>query len=530
MNESIDWEVAVYLAGGDGLNAGMIRSLQDLQGVADSSRGVGVMAQFEPRARRPRLFAFTGAERLPKTFTRANDVAAAPQGLARFEYLSGRKSGEDPSSRDALSEFVRLGIARGRESRNFMLVLSGHGNGAVGELFGYRGLERALSSRELAPALAAGGAGLDCRIDVLGMDCCNMSMIEVGFELAPYARWLVASESVLPAYGWPYRQVLEKMAMHGDDTRVAAGVAAEEIVDFYADYALTGVSAHCATTDLDRIEWLAAPMSRLSETLRNRMPEPAIWRSVVLAHWEAQSFKNEEYVDLGDFCARLCLHLDEGDIQRACIDVLSALGRVVRASHVTGAGFQYSTGLSIYFPWSNDRVKAKGELGKSSALDEYRSLAFSRQTLWGEFLDVYLEVTRRDAPSPSAARASTGSPATALAELCVSALEPVSLGAQLASVDVRRAPPVGRGGEVESAVVKNHPCGPESVGSTDDSVGVRRAPPVGRGGEVESAVVKNHPCGLESVGSTDDGVGVRRAPPVGRGGEGAGSIKNHPGG
>ena len=41
-------------------------------------------------------------------------------------------------------------------------------------------------------------------------------------------------------------------------------------------------------------------------------------------------------------------------------------------------------------------AKARGELGTPSDLDEYKALSFSQKTHWGDFLDVYLQATRRE--------------------------------------------------------------------------------------------------------------------------------------
>ena len=385
MDDETKWSIAVYLAGGDGLSEGMVRALKELRdgsSSASSERGVQVLAQFEPRNKIPRLFAFPGSQlesAASLSLSPSRRRALSPHALASYEYLLDGAAGEGATSQELLSQFIRLAHALGK-AENFMLVFSGHGSGAVGDLFGYRGANRTLQLKDLSRAMAAAGLAPGDKIDVIGMDCCNMSMVEVGFELAPYARFLVASESIVPNHGWPYRQILEEMHALPPDRATAEIV--RQYADFYTDYTLLGMATHCAATDLRNMNVLTEPIERLAESVGERIHACEVWQPVVLAHWEAQSYKNEEYVDLVDFCERLHEHIGSSQIRRACVNVVEAVGEVVQASLCTGASFQYSTGLSIYFPWSNDMAKARGELGTPSDLDEYKALSFSQKTRW----------------------------------------------------------------------------------------------------------------------------------------------------
>ena len=212
MDDETKWSLAVYLAGGDGLSEGMLRALKELRDGA-GEKSVQVLAQFEPRNKIPRLFAFPGSQLDETTslpLSPSPRKALSPNALANHEYLLNQGSGEETTSRELLSQFIRLAKSHGK-AENFMLVFAGHGNGAVGDLFGYRGANRTLQLKDLSAAMAAASCASDDKIDVIGMDCCNMSMVEVGFELAPYAQFLVASESVVPNHGWPYRQILEEI-------------------------------------------------------------------------------------------------------------------------------------------------------------------------------------------------------------------------------------------------------------------------------------------------------------------------------
>ena len=70
-------------------------------------------------------------------------------------------------------------------------------------------------------------------------------------------------------------------------------------------------------------------------------------------------------------------------IHQACRDLINAMNSKVKVeSAYVGPAFQYSCGLSVYFPWAE--VKP-----------EYKGLDFARATGWYGFLDKYVESTRR---------------------------------------------------------------------------------------------------------------------------------------
>jgi hypothetical protein len=247
-------------------------------------------------------------------------------------------------------------------------------------------------------------------------------------------------------------------------------------VGSYSDYAVLDVASHCALSNLERVASLTEPIRRLSQLLTSRIEDPDVWRPVVLAHWEAQSYKTEEYVDLADFCERLRMHVGSEEIRDACSDVIAAVGGVVGATAFSGSAFQFSTGLSIYFPWCCDAATSKNGAKGVSDLESYQNLVFNRETGWGDFLEAYLWATRRaprSAPSGG---------------------EPLKEGRSMQKEDrmAMEANPHKAKTETMKPRVKNHP--------TEDRSGerplpVRRVPPWDNRGPAgaPSSLVKNHP-------------------------------------
>jgi len=472
------WTVAVYLAGGENVSREMIPALHDMRDAALANRhSLRLLAQFEPDGQAPRVFAFD--DDLPQHFrvrTKRRGRAPTSHGLANYEYVidhDGAVSAEGPSSLTLLRDFVSMGRSAAGEGP-WMLVVSGHGSGAVGEFLGFREGREPLYLHDLKNALGPKGPGEREKIDVLGMDCCAMSMVEVAFELAPFARFLVASEGDILNHGWPYRAILESIV--DLEPEEAGEEIVHQFVGSYSDYSILDVASHCAVSDLERVPLLSEPIRRLSRLLTSRIEDPNVWRPVVLAHWEAQSYKIEEYVDLADFCDRLRTHIGSEDVRDACSDVIAAVGGVVGATAFSGSAFQFSTGLSIYFPWCHDAVRAKHGSKGASDLESYQKLAFSRETGWGEFLEAYLWATRR-APRSAPSGGEALKERRSMQKEDRMAMETSTHKAKTGTMKPR---------------VKNHPTEDRSA---ERSLLVRRAPPwdVRGPGGAPSSPVKNHP-------------------------------------
>ena len=85
------------------------------------------------------------------------------------------------------------------------------------------GTGHSLDTIELGNVLAKTRKLLGQPLDLLGMDACLMSCLEVAFQSAGDVRAIVSSEELEPGDGWPYDKILAdlraKPAMDGADAR-----------------------------------------------------------------------------------------------------------------------------------------------------------------------------------------------------------------------------------------------------------------------------------------------------------------------
>jgi hypothetical protein len=177
-------------------------------------------------------------------------------------------------------------------------------------------------------------------------------------------------------------------------------------------YTVGGVSVDMAAWDLCQMDELAGEFDGLAEALVRCFGDEdsrvyrEMERAVLMAHWKCQSYMYDQNVDLGDFCellARACeLVADklEGNdlkllscVREQCRNVLDSLRKVVLLSGFSGGTYQYSNGISVFFPWSREGYEVSR---KNYEGTWFSKSAASKRFRWAGFLKKYLyEVARR---------------------------------------------------------------------------------------------------------------------------------------
>jgi hypothetical protein len=178
------------------------------------------------------------------------------------------------------------------------------------------------------------------------------------------------------------------------------------------DFQLAGYSADLTLCDLNRVHRLQQPLDRLAKALGDGLAQgkkagdSSIRDAILLAHWEAQSYFDETFTDLYDFCFRLTKQTTAprksntrealAEIVNACEAVMEVLKRGARGrdfgpivrSAFCGPAYQYSHGLSVFFPWA-------GPIGSNMWDEQYENYELNQRTGWRSFLKTYFAETMR---------------------------------------------------------------------------------------------------------------------------------------
>jgi hypothetical protein len=424
MADKKTWTILLYLSTDNSLSEEGVYALKEIKKVG--AKDVNVFAQFDPsgRGNKTRRFLINSYDSTGKL--KDTDI---------FQSLDET----DMSKPDTLRSFIMAAAIRFPATTNFMLILAGHGGG-ISEGFFLRDEERPLSEipsafplKDLKEQVFANEDVITAlgnrKIDILGLDSCMMSMVEVCYEIRDCEKlqYVVASEGFSLDAGWPYERLVSRIK---DDNNIEPLALAKAIVQehaaFYADYHLGGLSTDLSVVKLEGIADLAKKIGDLAEALskkfyaeidledngpdgtevltgdlRDRKKEERLFYkldgrpfqdSIILAHWAAQSYNGEQSIDLNDFCLMLQKrsHYFEDkeapdSIYKRCEAVQRAILNAVAITCDEGAAFQFSQGVSISLPWSRVNLPPN-----------YPTLRFSREVPgWLKFIADYADATQR---------------------------------------------------------------------------------------------------------------------------------------
>jgi len=317
-DEKAAWTVLVYMAGDNNLTDEMVWGLQELKKASARLKArknlkpkdrINVSAHFDPRGSRSRRYDFLPSGKMQEVtqVTKPGAQSVEDGDLSTFESAIYTRrpappqrevradapkveSSQPQALTNPLVDFVKEQLRRLPPAKNYCLVLSGHGSGAVGDFLNDSDPTTSLSIPKLGLLLGEARRqegerkgereGKDGpRLSILGMDSCLMSNAEVCCEVSSHADYLVASEGWVANAGWPYHRVLEA-CVDGQgnaisNARVVAERVAKNYSGFYRDYEISEISTDIAVCRLDKfrndgkrslfLESLAA----LSEVLTN---------------------------------------------------------------------------------------------------------------------------------------------------------------------------------------------------------------------------------------------------------------------
>lgn len=458
MNQK-EWTIMIYMAGDNNLSVDMAYAMEQIKGVAgDGPDSPNLFVYYDGNSPSiPTLYCDFSDPRQPKyapSFRVPDKLYEVPE-----------KQNENAADKKSILNFMNWcvndvevvsesgEVTYGRKAKRYAMIFSGHSLGFqdIGlfkdETSGksmkmtdlYFALQRAVFNRtqleEWVKDVGYEGEErkrettvlLGQQLDILGFDSCVMGMLEVGYQFEFVAKAMIASEGSVPNAGWTYAKILGNLASTKNGS--AAAVAGQFVRDFISSqdaYTVGGVSVDMAAWDLGMMRGLVQAFDELSMTLVDCFAEPEsllyrlMERGILRVHWKCQSYMYDQNVDLGDFCALLeeeCdLLIDElgGDdggileeLRDRCRKVQKELRETVVLSGFSGGAYQYSNGMSIFFPWSRE--------GYEASQKNYQSLWFakdagSKKFTWNGFLKKYLKEVGRRRSAPETPDARPGEP------------------------------------------------------------------------------------------------------------------------
>ncbi len=413
-----DWTIMVFFAGNKDLSPSMTSQLKAIKD-AGFQKKTTVLIHFDPNERGAGTMTFDVNRLRKKEMGTVIGDGKNPfvRNLIEDSIVGAPRSA---SAADALRIFLDIGL-RHHPAKHYMVFLVGHGVVVGNDAFlPDNQPETAITLQQLGRILLGFQDGVDLRggvVDLIGLHSCSMSALEVAYELKGAARYMMATEGASFVGSWPYRQLLKKalntIEEYGDDIDVDDLVLSVQRLSLHnsTDFMFSGLSADLCLSRLENknVEQMTEPLRDLTKALKKGLTSQRGRDLIKLAHLEAQSYWQENYTDLYDFCQcleRECNKSDDypNEMAKACRVVLDKLkestkpGAFIVESDYFGPLFQYSHGMSVYFPWSQPApdvalVPSDDILGR---YENYKFTTALGDDSWLSFLKEYFKETLRE--------------------------------------------------------------------------------------------------------------------------------------
>ncbi|MDM8520113.1 clostripain-related cysteine peptidase [Anaerolineales bacterium HSG6] len=240
---------------------------------------------------------------------------------------------------------------------------------------------------------------MDNPLDVIYLDSCLMSGVEVMSSIAPYAEYIIAHENLTWAI-YPYHDYLKQV-----DGNTQPEALAEHIAQSFIENLPTNNPAQIGVIDTSRMPKVELTLDALSISLSHTLTtsRSAISQSLIAAmHLEENEDwwinQNDDYVDAYDFATQLIAHDDiPANVKTDAQELQQAITETMLVNHAKDgvawpsyqAGYNHPQtwtlsrleGLSLYFPLEDDwRRPHYG----ADALP-----TFAGKTHWDEFIQAW---------------------------------------------------------------------------------------------------------------------------------------------
>jgi hypothetical protein len=230
------------------------------------------------------------------------------------------------------------------------------------------------------------------KIDLLGMDACNMAMLEVGAQIKDSVKYLVASEEVEPGTGWNYQAALSPFLQK---TLTAEELSKNIVQAYQLNYEKTHQDFTQSAINLEKITELETNLNEISKNLININTENRLFINKINRirnnQTQTTSFANPDYIDLGHFYInlnKLAIKTINTEQNKKTKDSLNEIEKLTNAGIILindiviektfCPSLALAEGLAFYFP-------------RRKIHNSYKITDFAINNNWLNFLKEYIK-------------------------------------------------------------------------------------------------------------------------------------------
>jgi hypothetical protein len=279
-----------------------------------------------------------------------------------------------------LQDFLTFSLNDVVASKHSYLIFWNHGGAYKGVCYDSNKQGDRLTISELESALKESAI----HIDLIGMDACLMSNIEVVKGIQSYGDYYLASEELEPAHGWDYESVIYKI---GTNNAKSVATIGSELVDSYLDSTKHAVTAN-KTMALLKLSKAQKVVDNLDE-LTKRLDGSEDFKAIGLSVYDTQKFGVYDMrpdgitLDMIDFSQQIGTY--KPSLKPWSDSLEQALEDMVVYAR---AQDEYAKGISMFQPLDD------------KDWNSYDNLYYVASTSWHSLLSSFVQIKASDREAP----------------------------------------------------------------------------------------------------------------------------------
>ena len=278
---------------------------------------------------------------------------------------------------DTFRDFVSWGLENYGAKHN-AFILWDHGCGSINGVCIDALFDRdRLTVREMDEAFS--GALGDKMIDFIGFDACLMGTMEIANTLSAYAKYMCASEEIVPGKGWDYTAIGSFLAENPGADGEEFGIALCDSYYEMCEKIEREKEITLSVLDLSKMPEVATAFDSFCKELCDAAEDKSVRASVIRNIYSADNFggnnKAEGYTNMVDVMG---IVNSASEYVGNTNEVKEAIGNLV-IYQVMGENHSTACGLSMYYPLS---IRGSNELNTFydiSASSHYCEFISSRE-------------------------------------------------------------------------------------------------------------------------------------------------------
>ncbi|MFX1253303.1 MAG: clostripain-related cysteine peptidase [Promethearchaeota archaeon] len=386
------WTYMLYLDADNDIERDALQDFEELEQSGGTNEDINVIVLFD---RIPGYAASHGDWTGSRIYQVTDDVSSTTIDSVLLEDLGEVNMG-DP---ETLSNFLDY-CFQYYPAEKYCLDLWDHGWAGYGlcpdETSIYAGNSSGLTLNHVQSAITNTTTTHSTYLSVISMDACDMSTLEVAWELRDLCDYFIASEGSIYEEAYNYSAIIQELR---ENPTITPQALCEFMVKDYRDY-YTGTSLPTCLSVINqsKIKLILPMFNNFVKEMISALSTSNDYQFLfALARQNIQYFLDGDWIDLIDFIKKVKSLIDLETIQLAGDELIAVLNQVIVYNWQHWRYGGAANGLSIFL--SNNSQVLSAYVNQVDMCSSFEGMDWLEDSDWDDFIDLYIHRQLYRSPS-----------------------------------------------------------------------------------------------------------------------------------